>query len=98
MNCHKAKKGVDGLYILNLSNENHPKIMDRDLALEFVRVTEVAALASAVEMGRGDEKKADQAAVDAMRRGFDIIDMKGTIVIGEGGAGRRPQCFISVRR
>ena len=58
--------------------------MDRNLALEFVRITEAAALASAKWMGRGDEKAADQAAVDAMRRAFDSVPIDGTVVIGEG--------------
>ena len=56
--------------------------MDRNLALEFVRITESAALASARFMGRGDEKAADQAAVDAMRKAFDFLNIDGTVVIG----------------
>ena len=58
--------------------------MDRNLALEFVRITEAAAIASAHLMGRGDGNAADQAAVDAMRKAFDRVDMDGTVVIGEG--------------
>src|SRR3972149_5626274 len=58
--------------------------MDRNLAIEVVRVTEAAALASARLMGRGDEKAADQAAVDAMRKALNSIRMSGTVVIGEG--------------
>src|SRR5438094_985173 len=58
--------------------------MDRNLALELVRVTEAAALACARWMGRGDAKGADQAAVDAMRRAFDGVHIRGTVVIGEG--------------
>jgi fructose-1,6-bisphosphatase II len=58
--------------------------MDRNLALEVVRVTEAAALASARFMGRGDEAWADQAAVESMRRAFNAIPVKGTVVIGEG--------------
>ena len=58
--------------------------MDRNLALEVVRVTEAAALASARFMGRGDEAAADQAAVEAMRRAFNAIAVRGTVVIGEG--------------
>jgi len=50
--------------------------MDRNLALEFVRITEAAALASARFMGRGDEKAADQAAVDAMRKAFDTVEYR----------------------
>ena len=58
--------------------------MDRNLALEVARVTEAAALASARFMGRGDEAGADQAAVQAMRRAFNAINVSGTVVIGEG--------------
>lgn len=57
---------------------------DRNLALEAVRITESAALASARLMGRGDRKAADHVAVEAMRRAFDAIDIRGTVVIGEG--------------
>jgi fructose-1,6-bisphosphatase class II len=58
--------------------------MDRNLALEVVRVTEAAALASARYMGRGDHVAVDQAAVDAMREAVDSIAIEGTVVIGEG--------------
>ena len=58
--------------------------MDRNLALEAVRVTEAAALSCARWTGRGDEKAADQAAVDAMRKAFDALAIDGTVVIGEG--------------
>lgn len=68
--------------------------MDRNLALEFVRITEAAALASARFMGRGDEKAADQAAVDAMRKAFDRIEIDGTVVIGEGERDEAPMLFI----
>lgn len=68
--------------------------MDRNLALEIVRVTEAAALASARLMGRGDERLADQAAVDAMRKAFDSIKMKGKIVIGEGERDEAPMLYI----
>ncbi len=68
--------------------------MDRNLALEFVRVTEAAALASARWVGRGEEKTADAAAVDAMRRAFDVIRMDGTVVIGEGERDEAPMLYI----
>lgn len=68
--------------------------MDRNLALEFVRVTEMAALSSSVLMGRGDEKAADQAAVDSMRQGFDSITMNGRVVIGEGERDEAPMLYI----
>ena len=61
--------------------------MDRNLALEVVRVTEAAALASARLMGRGDAEAVDRAGGEAMRRAFDAIDFRGRIVIGEGRAG-----------
>ncbi|MBL7544270.1 MAG: class II fructose-bisphosphatase [Bdellovibrionaceae bacterium] len=68
--------------------------MERNLALEFVRVTEAAALASSRWMGRGDEKAADQAAVDAMRRAFDSVRIDGTVVIGEGERDEAPMLYI----
>lgn len=68
--------------------------MDRNLALEFVRITEAAAIASARFMGRGDEKAADQAAVDAMRRAFDTVNVDGTVVIGEGERDEAPMLYI----
>jgi len=71
--------------------------MDRNLALEFVRITEAAALASARFMGRGDEKGADQAAVDAMRRAFDSVNIDGTVVIGEGERDEAPMLYIGER-
>jgi fructose-1,6-bisphosphatase class II len=68
--------------------------MERNLALEFVRITEAAAIASARFMGRGDEKAADQAAVDAMRRAFDTVRIQGTVVIGEGERDEAPMLYI----
>lgn len=68
--------------------------MNRNLAMEFVRVTEMAAIASARLMGRGDEKAADQAAVDAMRSMLDSVDCDATIVIGEGERDEAPMLFI----
>lgn len=68
--------------------------MDRNLALEFVRITEAAALSCASFMGRGDEKAADQAAVDAMRQAFDTVDINGTVVIGEGERDEAPMLYI----
>lgn len=68
--------------------------MNRNLALEFVRVTEMAAIASARLMGRGDEKAADQAAVDAMRSMLDSIDCRATVVIGEGERDEAPMLYI----
>jgi fructose-1,6-bisphosphatase II len=71
--------------------------MDRNLALEVVRVTEAAALASARMMGRGDAKGADHAAVEAMRIAFDDIAIRGTVVIGEGERDEAPMLFIGER-
>src|SRR5690242_12197361 len=68
--------------------------MDRNLALEVVRVTEAAALAAARLMGRGDEKAADQAAVDAMRRALNDLNIEGTVVIGEGERDEAPMLYI----
>lgn len=68
--------------------------MDRNLALELVRITEAAALACARHMGRGDEKAADKAAVDAMRKAFDTLRIDGTVVIGEGERDEAPMLFI----
>ena len=68
--------------------------LDRNLALEVVRVTEAAALAASKLMGRGDEKKADQAAVDAMRTTLNSLAIDGTVVIGEGERDEAPMLFI----
>jgi fructose-1,6-bisphosphatase II / sedoheptulose-1,7-bisphosphatase len=68
--------------------------MGRNLALEAVRVTEAAALSASLLMGRGDEKLADQAAVDAMRQAFNTLDIDGTVVIGEGERDEAPMLYI----
>ncbi|HUK39555.1 MAG TPA: class II fructose-bisphosphatase [Candidatus Acidoferrales bacterium] len=68
--------------------------MDRNLALEAVRVTEAAALSCARLTGRGDETAADQAAVDAMRKAFDALAIDGTVVIGEGERDEAPMLYI----
>lgn len=68
--------------------------MDRNFAMEFVRVTEMAALAAARFMGRGDEKAADQAAVDAMRKMLNTLQFNGTVVIGEGERDEAPMLYI----
>ncbi|MDH3232089.1 MAG: class II fructose-bisphosphatase [Alphaproteobacteria bacterium] len=68
--------------------------MDRNLALEAVRVTEAAALSASRLMGRGDEKAADQAAVDAMRKALNSLSIKGTVVIGEGERDEAPMLYI----
>jgi len=71
--------------------------VERNLAMEVVRVTEAAALSSARWMGLGNEKAADQAAVDAMRRAFDAVPFCGTVVIGEGERDESPMLFIGER-
>ncbi|KPU44604.1 fructose-1,6-bisphosphatase class 2 [Oxobacter pfennigii] len=68
--------------------------MDTDLALGLVRVTESAALKAAKFMGRGDKNAADQAAVDAMRRMFDALEIRGEVVIGEGELDEAPMLYI----
>jgi fructose-1,6-bisphosphatase II / sedoheptulose-1,7-bisphosphatase len=73
---------------------NNNSGMDRNLALEAVRVTEAAALAASRLMGRGDEKAADQAAVDAMRRALNSLAIDGTVKIGEGERDEAPMLYI----
>jgi len=68
--------------------------MDRNLALEFVRITEAAAISCTHHMGKGDKIKADQAAVDAMRKRFNYVDFKGEVVIGEGEKDEAPMLYI----
>jgi fructose-1,6-bisphosphatase II / sedoheptulose-1,7-bisphosphatase len=68
--------------------------MDRNFALEAVRVTEAAALACSRWMGRGDEKAADQAAVNAMREALNGLHIDGTVVIGEGERDEAPMLYI----
>ncbi|AXB77849.1 class II fructose-bisphosphatase [Novosphingobium sp. P6W] len=70
------------------------KVLDRVLVLEMVRVTEAAAIAASYLIGRGDEKAADHAAVEAMRKAFDELYMDGTVVIGEGERDEAPMLFI----
>jgi fructose-1,6-bisphosphatase II / sedoheptulose-1,7-bisphosphatase len=71
-----------------------PSGLDRNLTLELVRVTERAAVAAARLRGRGDEKAADQAAVDAMRAELNRLPIKGTVVIGEGERDEAPMLYI----
>ena len=68
--------------------------LDRNLALEAVRVTEAAALSSSLHMGRGDEKAADQAAVNAMRDFLNNLVIDGTVAIGEGERDKAPMLYI----
>jgi len=71
--------------------------MDRNLALELLRVTEAAALAAAPLQGRGQKEAADQRAVDAMRRALASVDMNGTVVIGEGEKDQAPMLYFGER-
>ena len=68
--------------------------LDRVLVMEMVRVTEAAAIAASELVGRGDEKAADAAAVEAMRKAFDLLYMDGTVVIGEGERDEAPMLYI----
>ena len=78
----------------HLSPPQDIETMDRNLALEAIRVTEAAALAASLQVGRGDEKKADAAAVDAMRRTLNSLSMHGRVVIGEGERDEAPMLYI----
>ena len=69
-------------------------VLDRVLVLEMVRVTEAAAIAASTLVGRGDEKAADAAAVEAMRAALNSLDMDGTVVIGEGERDEAPMLYI----
>jgi len=71
--------------------------MDRKLALEAVRVTEAAAIAASHLVGRGDERAADQAAVEEMRKALNDLPIDGTVVIGEGERDEAPMLYIGER-
>ncbi len=71
--------------------------MDRNLALELVRVTEAAALACGRLVGKGDKMAADAAATNAMRRALESVGISGTVVIGEGEMDEAPMLFIGER-
>lgn len=77
-----------------MADSEAPATMDRNLALEVVRVTEAAALAASRLMGRGDEREADAVAVDAMRNALNSLDIAGTVVIGEGERDEAPMLYI----
>src|SRR6476646_1876862 len=76
------------------SMDSASHVLDRVLVLEMVRVTEAAAIAASNLIGRGDEKAADHAAVEAMRAAFDTLAIDGTVVIGEGERDEAPMLFI----
>ena len=77
--------------------KKHANLLEFELALEFVRVVEEAAIASAHTMGLGDRHKADQVATEAMRHTMDSVPMRGTIVIGEGERDEAPMLYIGER-
>src|SRR5665811_115058 len=74
-------------------NVPDPERPDRNLALEIVGVTEAAALASARWQGTGDKEGGDQAAVDAMRKMLESVEMDGTVIIGEGEKDEAPMLY-----
>ena len=82
-----AKKGAANGPVFN-------KHLEFELALEFMRVVEEAAIASAKTMGQGDRKHSDHVATEAMRRVMDTVPMRGTIVIGEGERDEAPMLYI----
>jgi fructose-1,6-bisphosphatase II / sedoheptulose-1,7-bisphosphatase len=73
---------------------SNPGYSDRNLAMEMARVSEAAALSASLQVGRGDEKQADQVAVNAMRRALNVLDIDGTVVIGEGERDEAPMLYI----
>jgi fructose-1,6-bisphosphatase II / sedoheptulose-1,7-bisphosphatase len=77
-----------------MTNTPASKVLDRVLVLEMVRVTEAAAIHSARLIGRGDEKAADAAAVEAMREKLNDLPIDGTVVIGEGERDEAPMLYI----
>lgn len=92
----KSDAGLEGDLSVNthVSRPEESLTMDRNLAMELVRVTEAAALSASLLMGRGDEKAADQAAVDAMRNALNALYIDGTVVIGEGERDEAPMLYI----
>jgi fructose-1,6-bisphosphatase II / sedoheptulose-1,7-bisphosphatase len=82
---------------MSVSSVSASSVLDRVLVLEMVRVTEAAAIAAAKLIGRGDEKAADAAAVEAMRKALNELPMDGTVVIGEGERDEAPMLFIGER-
>ena len=77
-----------------MSADNEDSFHDRMLSLGLARVSEAAAIASSRLIGRGDEKAADAAAVEAMRIQLNMLDIQGTVVIGEGERDEAPMLFI----
>src|ERR1700712_2638670 len=86
---------IAGRMTVSMGSASH--VLDRVLVLEMVRVTEAAAVAASKLIGRGDEKAADHAAVEAMRAALNTLEMDGTVVIGEGERDEAPMLFIDER-
>ena len=82
---------------MSLAGPAESQVLDRVLVLEMVRVTEAAAIAAAKLIGRGDEKAADAAAVEAMRGALNELPFDGTVVIGEGERDEAPMLYIGER-
>jgi fructose-1,6-bisphosphatase II / sedoheptulose-1,7-bisphosphatase len=82
---------------MNRADNAGSNVLDRVLVLEMVRVTEAAAIAASRLIGRGDEKAADHAAVEAMRAALNELPMDGTVVIGEGERDEAPMLYIGER-
>lgn len=82
---------------MTVSTVDASSVLDRVLVLEMVRVTEAAAVAASKLIGRGDEKAADAAAVEAMRKALNELPMDGTVVIGEGERDEAPMLYIGER-
>ncbi|MCW8306481.1 class II fructose-bisphosphatase [Acidiphilium sp. PA] len=80
-----------------MTTDKSPSQSDRNLALELVRVTEAAALAASLWIGRGDKNSADGAAVGAMRQAFNAVAINGLVVIGEGEMDEAPMLYIGER-
>ncbi len=87
------KSKEDGLFMTETRFEESGT-RERNLAMELVRVTEAAALSAGRWMGKGDKEKVDQAAVDAMRKALDGVDMNGIVVIGEGEKDEAPMLYV----
>src|ERR671932_1924422 len=82
---------------MNRADHDGSNVLDRVLVLYMVRVTEAAAIAASKLIGRGDEKGADGAAVEAMRAALNELPMDGTVVIGEGERDEAPMLYIGER-
>ena len=82
---------------MNMKIEPSRQPIERNIAMELVRVTEVAAMAAARYLGRGDKTLVDQAAVAAMRYTLGYIHMDGIVVIGEGEKDHAPMLYIGER-